>query len=231
MRDSLYEEEFGLLQIHSKLVLFFLINFTKRWRSASTWTEMTRQHKKKKKKPFQFLLFCWGHDVLAPPSGQEYVAAEINESGLNLKTDGRREEVEIRRRWRKKGREKIKIKHDREEIHSVALSLLNPRFLNLPFVSSFISPPSIMFFPSFIPSLHQRLFCRFLTLSVVDENCGWMDRVRERERRRERGGMEKWTEEQKREYRKKETGRTRCFCLLLLFHFPYFGDAPGAVGL
>lgn len=168
--------------------------------------------------------------MLAPPSGQEYVAAEINESGLNLKTDGRREEVEIRRRWRKKGREKIKIKHDREEIHSVALSLLNPRFLNLPFVSSFISPLSIMFFPSFIPSLHQRLFCRFLTLSVVDENCGWMDRVRERERGGERR-MEKWTEEQKREYRKKETGRTRCFCLLLLFHFPYFGDAPGAVGL
>lgn len=59
-------------------------------------------------KTFQFLLFCWGHDVLAPPSGQENVVADLNESGLQSETDeeGKRSRTERdeEKRGQKEGR-------------------------------------------------------------------------------------------------------------------------------
>lgn len=89
--------------------------------------------------------------MLAPPSGQEFVVADLNESGLQTKTDGGREEVENKKRDEEKrgaeGREnKLNI---REEKHFLATFLHIPTFPSTLLSSPcFVDISPISLFPS-----------------------------------------------------------------------------------
>ncbi len=113
------------------------------------WKDRTAQ------KTFTFLLFCWGHVVLAPPSGQEYVVADLNESGLQSKTDGGRRGREQKgdegKREQKDGK-KLSIT-GKNNIFSPHLSLHSS--LSLTLLSIPLIPPFLL---SFFPSMNTDIF-------------------------------------------------------------------------
>lgn len=74
--------------------------FSKSWRSASTGNDG------KKTLSIDFVL---GLEGLLPAPGQEGVAGDLNECGLRLETDGRRQEM--KKGGKRKGEQNNVIKH------------------------------------------------------------------------------------------------------------------------
>lgn len=98
-------EEFGLGWSETCFCWFVFNQCYKRWQSASTWTEINKTATKKNLKFSSFLL---GTRRVSATVWSGVCGADLNESGLQSKTDGRREEVENRKRWRKKGQKEGK---------------------------------------------------------------------------------------------------------------------------
>lgn len=138
--------------------------FDKRWQLVSAWMDATKQHK-----TLPISSFCGGHRVLAP-SGQENVAADWNESGLQSETDeeGRRwrTERDEEKRGQKEGRKKLSITGDKTLFYPVPFLLGFPWFL--------LSFPLLPFFSSIFPS-----FSRWTEWVNQVERTGWkMRRVK-----------------------------------------------------